>query len=275
MEFLAHQIKATASSSSKIPVEITALEVAPGERGREMISLDISEYGDPLYMRRMRFRAPFSRYLKPFRERSSLGAEIVDKLPWIFEIPAVGDLSRTLATMRDIKRVIALASETCVRIPDRSAISVELIKRYRNSFLARFHDLFCSVKIPTQSTPATYGGQTLWAELPPCIGYILEHPNDLLLKPAGVRRLTIAMLALGWHPSQIADLIRAKFKEDHHWNDIFRGYDPKFRADFYTRLFAGLVWLKVDSAIDFSCGCSQEQGWCFRQACNSALERYQ
>jgi hypothetical protein len=52
MEFLAHQIKATASSSSKIPVEITALEVAPGERGREMISLDISEYGDPLYMRR-------------------------------------------------------------------------------------------------------------------------------------------------------------------------------------------------------------------------------
>ena len=39
MEFLAHQIKATASGSSQVPVEITAIEVGPGERGREMISL--------------------------------------------------------------------------------------------------------------------------------------------------------------------------------------------------------------------------------------------
>jgi hypothetical protein len=83
------------------------------------------------------------------------------------------------------------------------------------------------------------------------------------------------MLALGWHPSQIADLIRTKFAEDHHWKDVFSGYDTKFRADFYTRLFAGLVWLKVDSAIDFSCWSSQMQGWCFRQSCNGALERFQ
>jgi hypothetical protein len=58
MEFLAHQIKERASGSSQIPVEITAVEVGSGERGREMISLDISEYGDPLYMRIV--RAPFS-----------------------------------------------------------------------------------------------------------------------------------------------------------------------------------------------------------------------
>jgi hypothetical protein len=32
MEFLAHQIKATASGSSQVPVEITAIEVGPGER---------------------------------------------------------------------------------------------------------------------------------------------------------------------------------------------------------------------------------------------------
>jgi hypothetical protein len=52
-----------------------------------MVFLDISEYGDPLFMRRI--RAPFSQYLKPIRERRSLGAEVVDKLPWIFEIPAL------------------------------------------------------------------------------------------------------------------------------------------------------------------------------------------
>ena len=273
MEFLAHQIKAKASSSSQIPVEVTAIEVVPGERGREMVSLDISEYGDPLYMRAV--RAPFSRYLKPMQQRSFLGAETVDSLPWIFEIPAVEDLSRTLAMMRDVDRVIALASETSVRIPDRSAASADLIKRYQNSFLARFHELFCSPQLPTQSKLAAPGDQTPRIHLPPCVQYILEHPNDLLLKPAGVRRLTIAMLALGSHPSEIADLIRAKFEEDHHWNDIFCGYDTKFRADFYTRLFAGLVWLKLDSALDFSCRSSQKQGWCFRQTCNDALERYQ
>jgi hypothetical protein len=273
MEFLAHQIKETASGSSQIPVEITAVEVGPGERGREMISLDISEYGDPLYMRVV--RAPFSRYLKPIQQRSSIGAEIVHHLPWIFEIPSVGDLSRNLATMRDIYRVIALASETSVRIPDQSAASIDLIKRYQSSFLTRFHEFFCSREFPIQSKLPAYGDQTLYAHLPPCIRYILEHPNDLLLKPAGVRRLTISMLALGWHPSQIADLIRTKFEEDHHWKDIFSGYDTKFRADFYTRLFAGLVWLKLDSAIDFSCWSSQKQGWCFRQSCNDALERFQ
>ncbi len=273
MEFLAHQIKAKASSSSQIPVEITAIEVVPGERGREMVSLDISEYGDPLYMRMV--RAPFSRYLKPIQQRSSLGAETVDNLPSIFEIPAVGDLSATLTAMRDVKRVIALASETSVRIPDRSAASADLIKLYQSSFLARFHELFCSTQLPTQSKLPVHGSQTSCVDLPPCVRYILEHPNDLLLKPAGVRRLTITMLALGWHPSQIADLIHARFREDHHWNDIFSGYDPRFRADFYTRLFAGLVWLKLDSAIDFSCWSSQKQGWCFHQACNDLLEHYQ
>ena len=237
-----------------------------------MVSFDISEYGDPLYMRAV--RAPFSRYLKPIQQRSSLGVEIVDKLPWIFEIPACGDLSRTLATMRDVRRVIALASETSVRIPDRSAACAVLIDRYQSSSLARFHELFCS-RPPTQSELPAHGDQTPFVHLPPCIRYILEHPNDLLLKPAGVRRLTIAMLALGWHPSQIADLIRAKFTEDHHWNNIFSGYDPKFRADFYARLFAGLVWLKLDDATDFSCWSSQKEGWCFRQGCNDTLGRYQ
>lgn len=243
MEFLAHQIKAKASSSSQIPMEITAIEVVPGERGRDMVSLDISEYGDPLYMRVV--RAPFSRYLKPIQQRSLLGAETVDKLPWIFEIPAVGDLSRTLTMMRDVDRVIALAGETSVRIPDGSGASVELLKRYQTSSLARFHEHFCSTQLSTQSKLPAHGDQIACINLPPCVRYILEHPNDLLLKPAGVRRLTIAMLALGWHPSQIADLIRAKFQEDHQWKDIFSGYDPKFRADFYTRLFAGLVWRKT------------------------------
>jgi hypothetical protein len=267
MEFLAHEIKAAASSASSVPVELTAIEVRPGARGREMISLDISEYGDPLYTRAV--RAPFSRYLKPFQQRSSLGGETVDRLPWIFEIPMVGDIQSSIAAMRNLECVLVLARETCTRIPDRSAALAAIIQRYQESPLAKFHQFFCSQEPSTSSVD-----RKLSDELPQCVRYIIEHPNDLLLKPAGVRRLTIALLALGWHPSRIAGLIYAKFKEDHNWNNIFSSCDPRFRADFYTRLFAGLVWLNLDDASDFNCRSSEEQGWCFRQSCDRTLERY-
>jgi hypothetical protein len=66
------------------PVELTAVEVGPGQRGREKISLDISQYGDPLDTRSA--RVPYSRYLKSERQSMTLGEQIA-KLPPIFEIP--------------------------------------------------------------------------------------------------------------------------------------------------------------------------------------------
>ena len=47
IEYLAAEIKWISAPSSRIPVELTAIEVGPGEKGREMISLDISQFGDP------------------------------------------------------------------------------------------------------------------------------------------------------------------------------------------------------------------------------------
>ena len=67
MEFLAHRIKGIAASASRIQVELTAVEVHAVKRGREMIFIDISEYGDPLFTRAI--RVPFSRYLKPQQGR--------------------------------------------------------------------------------------------------------------------------------------------------------------------------------------------------------------
>src|SRR6516225_8412525 len=66
MEFLAHRVKQIAAPRTEIPVELTAVEVGPSQRGREMISIDISEYGDPLYSRAV--RVPFSVYLKPWQQ---------------------------------------------------------------------------------------------------------------------------------------------------------------------------------------------------------------
>ena len=48
------------------------------------------------------------------------------------------------------------------------------------------------------------------------------------------------MLALGWHPRHIAGLIASKYARPFGWTQ-FQGGDPATRADFYTRVFAGLV----------------------------------
>jgi hypothetical protein len=65
MEFVAHRIKEKASPLSLLPVEITAVHVGPdATKQREMISIDISEYGDPLYTRMIRM--PFTNYRKPW-----------------------------------------------------------------------------------------------------------------------------------------------------------------------------------------------------------------
>ena len=71
IEYLAAEIKRISAPSSRVPVELTAVEVGPGEKGREMISLDISQFGDPLDMRST--RVPYSRYLKMEQQKGVLG----------------------------------------------------------------------------------------------------------------------------------------------------------------------------------------------------------
>ncbi|HYG65729.1 MAG TPA: hypothetical protein VEL74_24305 [Thermoanaerobaculia bacterium] len=58
MELVAHRIKRKAAPLCTVPVEITNLAVGPGERGREMISIDLSGYADPLSARTL--RVPFT-----------------------------------------------------------------------------------------------------------------------------------------------------------------------------------------------------------------------
>ena len=105
-------------------------------------------------------------------------------------------------------------------------------------------------------------------------------PNDLLLRPAFIRRLVRVMLALGWHPRHIAGLICSKYRRDFGWTQ-FVNVDPATRADFYTRVFAGLFAAGTDDLVDFNCASAQEQGTCTFSNCGlnlldfkeSALER--
>jgi hypothetical protein len=113
IEFLAAEVKRVSAASSQIPVELTAIEVSPGMRGREMISFDVSPFGDPLDTRCA--RAPFSRYLKSVRQEAILGNQIAEKLPPIFEIPLFEmSIEKALSVMRGPKAVIDLAERARV-----------------------------------------------------------------------------------------------------------------------------------------------------------------
>ncbi len=68
-EFLAHQVLGDPSCRPSISLQLTDVEITRGTRGREVISLDLSEYGDPLHTRIVRL--PFSAYHKPLQYRAA------------------------------------------------------------------------------------------------------------------------------------------------------------------------------------------------------------
>jgi hypothetical protein len=81
-------------------------------------------------------------------------------------------------------------------------------------------------------------------------------------------------MALGWHPRHIAGLIRSKYERDYGWLAEWLIYDAATRADFYTRLFAGLIEVGRDELVDFNCLSTKEKGWCFTPVAWCDLERF-
>ncbi len=155
-----------------------------------------------------------------------------------------------------------------------------MLRDYEKSKLAEFHSFFYSQEQhPADLWPETYDRLSLEI-LPACARYVLEQPNDFLLRPAHIRRLVRVMLALGWHPRHIAGLICSKYQRDFRWTQ-FADVDPATRADFYTRVFSGLFAAGTDDLVDFNCTSAQEQGTCTFSHCGfnlldfkeSALER--
>ncbi len=86
MEYLAHLLKPEAAAACEIPVEITAQHVGPGRFGaREMLSIDISEYGDPLPNRMIRI--PYTVYRKPWISGLIEQLGISHRVPEFFTLP--------------------------------------------------------------------------------------------------------------------------------------------------------------------------------------------
>ncbi len=266
MEYLAHRIKRTVALTSRVPVEITALNVGKGADGgqREMISIDISEYGDPLWTRVIRM--PFSNYLKPWKSGLADALGIAQSIPAIFTVPMHEiDMATALRVRNSAEQTRALAHRASVKIPEQSRGMQRLITDYMDSSLREFHEKYDSEPVG----PDVEMSQVI-DHVPPCAAHIIAHPNDLLLKPSGMRLVVRCLLALGGRPRQIAGMIARVFKDERYaWGDQWDSYSPEMRANFYTRLFAGQIATGLDESVDFNCVSTQEQGFCFNaRGCN-------
>lgn len=273
MEYLALRVRDQAQKDSTLPVELSAVEVVPQQRGREMISLDITEYGDLLNTRLI--RVPFSVYLKPWQKGGILNDELWDKIPSMVSVPLFEmDLQEGIETMRDHKKAIELASRASTQIPDNSKQMLNLINAYERSDIAKFHDWYYSLKQEQpENWPHTYDLFPV-ESLPPCIRFILENPNDLLLKPAGIRQVVRVLLSLGWHPIHIAGLVRSKYERNYGWGREWYFYDASTRADFYTRVFTALIKTGRDKLAHFNCSSIKKMQFCFNPDNNCTLEKH-
>ena len=262
MERLAHRILERAASATAIPVELTAVEVG-GEVGhREIVSIDLSAHGDPLERRSVRI--PFTAYLKRLgsesrRHPKPAGPRVA--------VPVGGDEETAALALRDLRRAVGWARKAVCAIPNGSAGTEKLIEEYAASSLAEFHRSFEAERPhPPERWPETYDRLDL-ETLPACAARILAEPNDLLLRPAGIQLVVRSLLALGWRPRHVAGLIRSKFERPYGWRADLHFHDARLRAEFYTRLFAGLVGVGRDRLIDFNCKSNQEKGLCPAGGC--------
>lgn len=262
IEFLAHQIKMRAAPRCEIPVELTAVHVGHGIHGaREMISIDISEYGDPLWTRVIRM--PFTNYLKPWKTGLIEAMRDLENMPPIFTLPMHEiDTESALEIRNSAQKTRRLAHRACVRIPEQSEATQALIDDYITSPLWKFHEDY-----DAETVRDDFDFFSVLAQLPPCAAYILNHPCDLLLKPSGMRLVVRCLMGQGFGPRQIGHMIASIFNDtEHGWNCNWDIYSQDMRAHFYTRLFAGQIAVGLDGATDFNCVSTQEQGFCFNAA---------
>lgn len=260
-EHLAHRVLHRFRGRTELPVMLA--DVPPPGDG-PFICLDLSAYGDPV-------RSRYARCAFSANQKSGLQGAAPDR-PFVFVVPREDQpLSELLRCREDAAEATAWA-ESGVAIPDLAEAN-ELLEDYRHGPVARFHAFFDhGPAVPREAWPFTYDTLDLDA-FPRCVALPLAHPNPLLLRPACLRTLCLALWGLGFHPRSIAGLVRSKFEQDHGWTPPFSRYDPALRARFYVRVLCGALADDLDSPDLFSCATQKASGLCDPLRCSAEARR--
>lgn len=265
-EFIAGKLIKEARSSCGIPLTIGDPVPGPAFRGREQINLDLSAFADPLHMRDV--RVPFSAHQKHRVYTHKVGEYVSRTIPPQYSLPRNGLSLRKLLDMRRAPGAVQeYAADVSCEIKEASSGLEVLLNDYLESDLCRAHREFDEgYQDPHYFWPETYD-KVQPEELPDCLAESLRVPNPRLLEPTHIQSFTRWFYERGWHPQDIAGLLRSKYERDYNWNEDWYHYDAATRAAVWVRFYYSLIETGIDNYVDMNCVSFQERGICTRPFC--------
>ncbi len=283
VEYVTHKtMKSAHKYGNKMPIVVG--DIAVGNEKGEAISIDLSAFANPLYMRDIRL--PFSKHHK-HKMKKDLGNDIKEIRTAVAVprfTPCNGNeltLDELFNNRRNYRNCANYANAITTEIPECSEGILKLINEYKQSKLYEFHKDFDNMKEDSPSSwNLTYDRFEL-EKVPPCVSHMLSNPNPWLLQPTVIQTLVRTLAGKGWwHPKHIAGLIRSKYERDHKWEVNFHKYDANTWATVWTRIYAGMLATGTDELIDFNCVSHQQKGmgwdrpYCVTPNCGNSLGNY-
>jgi hypothetical protein len=269
-EFLTHRILLRARRRSPIPIVLNGTVVGDGFVGRECVSLDISHAGDPLDVRHV--RVAFGAYQKHrFRPDIVQHRGASERPPFIAVPRGDESLAHLLSHGRDLRHAARAAREGSAVLPIVADGIARVIAAYERSSLGAFHRRFYSTRPHAPDDLEAVFRSVPLETLPACVVHPLVEANDRLLQPAVIQHVTRALMAGGMQPREIAAVVHSRYASDFGWARRWSWLDAQTRAEFDVRVFAGLMAVGIDGALDFNCRSAQEKGLCPGTTCGRDL----
>ncbi|OGH57076.1 MAG: hypothetical protein A3G34_14650 [Candidatus Lindowbacteria bacterium RIFCSPLOWO2_12_FULL_62_27] len=231
--------------------------------GREAVSIDLTSYADPVYMRDA--RVPFSSYQKHRVLTDKVGRKNAAKIPIEILIPrsAPGGPSLSVETCLHLRRhfrhAADLADRTDTRPPDASDGWLNVIEAYQKSRIGAFFHYYDGG--PRRPPKFSY------RNLPPCIRHALNPWQ--LLEPTQAQAAVRVLDKMGFHPMEIAELFYRKYRRT-----PFGHYNPQRRAAFWVESYAALIHAGLDPKRDLTCRDHQNRDRCVKPNCGWNLAKY-
>jgi hypothetical protein len=269
-EFLCHRVIEKASPRSELSITISDTARGRGARGREGMNLDITQYGDPLSMRTI--RTSFSTHQKHKVYVGKVSIETARALPFFASVPR-GKFSyqELFEIRRDLKEAARYADRAKSLVPDGAGGWGKVLDDYLDSRLYAFHRDFDSVEIdPPHRWAETYWKTDL-SVLPACVANALRNPTWGLLVPSSIQTVCRVLMSRGWHPKHIAGLIYSHYTRNLDWGIDWTKYHAETRANFWARIYCGLIATGRDTLDDLNCVSHTEKGFCPSPWCGHNL----
>ncbi len=238
MEFLCHKVMKECEGRVHLPITMC-------DTNEECLSLDISQYADPVFMRII--RTPFSSWDKHNIIPSLSG--IVNEPPFLDVVRKYcqfenDDLDQVFRMAHDYESAIEYNKMFSGFVPRAGEKVMELIDEYEKSELFSFHQDFDSVDHDRDDE--NYKKAKFDKNLHISIREMMERPNPSLLQPRNIKWVTEQLIENGWHPKHIGGMLHGRYNaSDKGWSEnAWAKYDSKTRANFWARIYAGLKLAK-------------------------------